>query len=64
MFTLEVVTTRVEGKTSHKQLKLGEGPKIRCPQNEFEIVKSGIVMLTGREKTDTTDADVTVGWML
>jgi hypothetical protein len=26
-----------------------------------EMVKFGIVMLTGREKTDMTDADVTVG---
>jgi hypothetical protein len=29
-----------------------------------EMVKYGMVMLTGREKTDITDADVTVGWML
>jgi hypothetical protein len=29
-----------------------------------EMVKSGIVMLTEREKTDVTDADVVVGWKL
>jgi len=28
------------------------------------MVKSGIVMLTGREKADVTDADVAVGWKL
>jgi hypothetical protein len=29
-----------------------------------EIVKSGIVKLTGREKVDVADADVVVCWML
>jgi hypothetical protein len=29
-----------------------------------KMVKSGMVKLTGREKTDVTDIDVTVGWML
>jgi hypothetical protein len=28
------------------------------------MVKSGIVVLTGRENSDVTDADVTVGWIL
>jgi hypothetical protein len=28
------------------------------------MVKSGIVMLTGREKADVADADVAVGWKL
>jgi hypothetical protein len=29
-----------------------------------EIVKSKMVKLTGREKDDMTNADMTVGWML
>jgi hypothetical protein len=29
-----------------------------------EMVKSKIVMLTGREKTDVPDVDVAVGWKL
>jgi hypothetical protein len=29
-----------------------------------EIVKSEMVVLTGREKADVVDVDVTVGWML
>jgi hypothetical protein len=29
-----------------------------------EMVKSGIVVLTEREKDDVTDVDVAVGWML
>jgi hypothetical protein len=29
-----------------------------------EIVKSGMVVLTGREKTNVTDADMAVGWKL
>jgi hypothetical protein len=29
-----------------------------------KIVKSGMVVLTGRDKTDVTDADVAVGWIL
>jgi hypothetical protein len=29
-----------------------------------EMVKSGIVVLTEREKTDITEADVAVGWIL
>jgi hypothetical protein len=29
-----------------------------------EIVKSGMVVLTGRQKTDVTNTDVIVGWML
>jgi hypothetical protein len=29
-----------------------------------EIVKSGMVVLTGREKVNVTDTDVAVGWML
>jgi hypothetical protein len=29
-----------------------------------EMVKSGMVMLTERKKTDMTDTDVTVNWML
>jgi hypothetical protein len=29
-----------------------------------EIVKSEIVMLTGREKTDMANTDVAMGWML
>jgi hypothetical protein len=29
-----------------------------------EMVKSRMMMLTGREMTDVVDADVTVGWML
>jgi hypothetical protein len=30
----------------------------------FKIVKSGIVVLIGREKIDLADADVAVHWML
>jgi hypothetical protein len=29
-----------------------------------EIIKSEIVMLTGREKADMTNTDVAMGWML
>jgi hypothetical protein len=29
-----------------------------------EIVKSEMMVLTGREKTDVADADVTMDWML
>jgi hypothetical protein len=29
-----------------------------------EMVKSGMMVLTEREKTDMTDADVFVDWML
>jgi hypothetical protein len=29
-----------------------------------EMVKSGMVVLTGRAKTDVTDADVIVDWVL
>jgi hypothetical protein len=29
-----------------------------------EIVKSGMVVLIGREKANIIDADVTVSWML
>jgi hypothetical protein len=29
-----------------------------------KIVKSGMVVLTGRENADVTDADVAVGWIL
>jgi hypothetical protein len=29
-----------------------------------EIIKSEMVVLTGREKADMPDADVVVGWML
>jgi hypothetical protein len=29
-----------------------------------KIVKSEMVVLTGREKADVTDADVAVGWIL
>jgi hypothetical protein len=29
-----------------------------------EMVKSRMMMLTGREMTDVIDVDVTVGWML
>jgi hypothetical protein len=29
-----------------------------------EIVKSGMVVLTGREKTNVTDADMAVDWKL
>jgi hypothetical protein len=29
-----------------------------------EMVKSGIVVLTEREKDDVTDADVAMSWML
>jgi hypothetical protein len=29
-----------------------------------KMVKSGIVVLTEREKTDITEADVAVGWIL
>jgi hypothetical protein len=32
-----------------------------CPEMNFEMIKSGIVVLTGREKTDMTNADVIVG---
>jgi hypothetical protein len=30
----------------------------------FEIIKSGIVVLTEREKDDMVDTDVAMGWML
>jgi hypothetical protein len=30
----------------------------------FEMVKSGMVKLTGRENADMANADVRVGWML
>jgi hypothetical protein len=30
----------------------------------FKMVKSEMMVLTGREKTNVTDADVTVGWKL
>ena len=30
----------------------------------YKMVKSGIVMLTGKEKADVADADVAVGWKL
>jgi hypothetical protein len=30
----------------------------------FEMVQYGMVVLTGREKTNVADADVVVGWML
>jgi hypothetical protein len=30
----------------------------------YEIVKSGMLVLTGREKTDVTDADMVIDWML
>jgi hypothetical protein len=29
-----------------------------------ELFKSGMVVLTGREKTDVTGADIVVDWML
>jgi hypothetical protein len=29
-----------------------------------EMVKSGMVVLTGREKAHVDDADVAMGWML
>jgi hypothetical protein len=29
-----------------------------------EMIKSGMVKLTGKEKGDMVDADVDVGWML
>jgi hypothetical protein len=39
--------------------------KLVCFQNSLaEMVKSGMVLLTEREKADVTDADVVVGWML
>jgi hypothetical protein len=31
---------------------------------KFEIIKSKMVVLIGRENTDIADADVTVSWML
>jgi hypothetical protein len=31
---------------------------------DSKMVKSGMVVLTGREKTDMVDANVAVGWML
>jgi hypothetical protein len=30
----------------------------------YEMVKSGMLVLTGREKTDVTDADMVIDWML
>jgi hypothetical protein len=30
----------------------------------FEMVKSGVVVLTVRENADVVDADVAVGWMM
>jgi hypothetical protein len=30
----------------------------------FEMVKSEMVVLAGREKTDVADIDMTLGWML
>jgi hypothetical protein len=30
----------------------------------FEMVKSEMVVLVGREKTDVADIDMTLGWML
>jgi hypothetical protein len=30
----------------------------------FEMVKSEMLVLSGREKTDVTDADVAMSWML
>jgi hypothetical protein len=30
----------------------------------YKLAKYGIVVLTGREKTDVPDADVTIGYML
>jgi hypothetical protein len=29
-----------------------------------EIIKSGMVVLTGRKKADMADADVAIDWML
>jgi hypothetical protein len=30
----------------------------------FEMVKSGVVVLTVRENADVSDVDVAVGWMM
>jgi hypothetical protein len=46
------------------QIKLVYFLKFVVHEINFEIVKSGMVVLTGREKADVTDANMTVGWML
>jgi hypothetical protein len=38
--------------------------QIYCPQMNSEIVKSEMMILIEREKTDVTDADMTVNWII
>jgi hypothetical protein len=46
------------------QIKLDCFLKFIVHEFNSEMVKSGMMVLTEREKTDVTDTDVTVGWKL
>jgi hypothetical protein len=46
------------------QIKLDYFLKFVVHELNSKMVKSGMVVLTGREKADVTDADVLVGWKL
>jgi hypothetical protein len=46
------------------RIKLDYFLKFVVHELNSEMVKSGMVVLTGREKADVADADVLVGWKL